>query len=136
MLEGVDFLVVLKAPYTIKDGRQVYPMARSVVSSRELPVEAQRGVLDAVIVFIEIQDQKNDRVTWDRMGSMLDAANPLMLVTALEQLFKFRRGIPKHLFSLRPLFDHPVDAIRKEPPRSRGRSSNATRQGSFPRKRP
>jgi hypothetical protein len=44
---------------------------------------------------------------------MLDQNNPLMLLTALQQFTKFRRGMPEHLFSLRPLFDHPDPSIRE-----------------------
>ena len=109
----IDYIVVLKEPLRNGDGQTVYPLARSVTSARELPLEAQQGVLDAVASFVEIQDQKNDLVTWRRMGAMLEETNPLILLTALEQLFKFKRGTRQHLFSLRPLFDHPVPAIRE-----------------------
>jgi len=109
----IDFLVVLDGPLENRDGTIVYPLARSVLSARELPLESQQGVLDAVSEFIRIQDAKNDLVTWRRMGAMLEETNPLILVTALEQLFKFRRGTQEHLFSLRPLFDHPVASIRE-----------------------
>ncbi len=120
MPEGTDFIVVLEDPQPTRDGGRAFRMARGIRSVRELPIEAQQGVLDAVAMFLEIQNYKNDRVTWRRMGQMLEATNPLVVRNALEQMFKFRRGTLDHLFSLRPLFDHPDPTIREQAARLSG----------------
>ena len=108
-----EYLVVLQNPVGTKDGGRMYPMARGVRSVRELPIESQDGVIEAVNLFLQIQDFHDDRMTWRKMGEMLDENNPLVLLTALQQFAKFRRGTPEHLFSLRPLFDHPDPSIRE-----------------------
>ncbi len=120
MPHGTDLIVVLENPQPARDGRRVFRMARGIRSVRELPLEAQQGVLDAVATFLEIQNYKNDKVTWKRMGQMLEATNPLVVRNALEQMFKFRRGTLDHLLSLRPLFDHPDPTIREQAARLAG----------------
>ena len=120
MPEDTDFIVVLESPQPTKSGERAFGMARGVRSVRELPLEAQQGLLDAVAMFLEIQQHKDDRVTWKRMGQMLEATNPLAVRNALEQMFKFRRGTLDHLFSLRPLFDHPDPTIRQRSARLAG----------------
>ena len=118
--QETDFIVLLENPQPTKDGNRAFRMARGILSVRELPVEAQQGVLDAVAMFLEIQNHKDDRVTWKRMGQLLEATNPLVVRNALEQMFKFRRGTLDHLFSLRPLFDHPDPTIREQAARLSG----------------
>ncbi len=113
MPAGSDYIVVLLEPLKAKDGGLAFRMARGVRSVRELPLEAQQGLIEAVAMFLEIQDHKDDRITWLRMGQMLETANPLAVNVALEQMFKFRRGTLNDLFSLRPLFDHPDPVIRE-----------------------
>ncbi|NIM02282.1 MAG: hypothetical protein GTN89_05830 [Acidobacteria bacterium] len=120
MPEGTDFIVVLKEPYATKAVGRVFPMARNVRSVRELPLEGQQGVLDAVSMFLAIQDHKDDRMTWRLMARLLEETNPLAVRNALEQMVKFRRGTLDHLFSLRPLFDHPDPAIREQAARLSG----------------
>jgi len=120
MAEQTDFIVLLENPHTLKDGAQAFRLARGVHSVRELPLEAQQGLLEAVAMFVEIQNQKDDRVTWRRMGQMLEQTNPLAIRTALEQMFKFRRGTLDQLFSVRPLFDHPDPSIRQNAARVAG----------------
>jgi hypothetical protein len=108
-----DFIVVLESPHATKDGGQAFRMARGVRSVRELPLEAQQGLLEAVAMFVEIQDHKDDRATWRRMGQLLEQTNPVAIRTALEQMAKFNRGQLDHLFSIRPLLDHPDPSIRR-----------------------
>jgi len=114
MPEETDFIVVLDSPRLTRSGERAFGLARGVRSVRELPVEAQQGLVDAVRMFVEIQNHKDDRVTWRLIGRMLEATNPLAVRNALEQMVKFRRGTLDHLFSLRPLFDHPDSAIREQ----------------------
>ena len=56
---GADFILLLEPARETKDRLNVYPLARGVLSARELPVESQQGILDAVAMFIEIQDRKS-----------------------------------------------------------------------------
>jgi len=132
MPQETDFIVVLENPQPTKDGERAFRMARGVRSVRELPIEAQQGVLDAVAMFLEIQNHKDDRVTWKRMGQMLEATNPLAVRIALEQMFKFRRGTLDHLFNLRPLFDHPDPAIREQAARLSGQIIERHGSGEIP----
>jgi len=118
--EGTEAMLVLHEPHLTKTETRAFRMARGVLSVRELPLEGQQGIIDAVAMFLEIQDHKDDRVTWRRMGQMLEATNPLAIRNALEQMFKFRRGTLAHLFSLRPLFDHPDPGIREQSARLAG----------------
>jgi hypothetical protein len=120
MPQATDFIVLLNSPYKTKSGGQAFRMARGVRSVRELPLESRQGLLDAVAMFVAIQDHKDDRMTWKLMGRMLEATNPLGVRIALEQMFKFRRGTLDHLFSLRPLFDHPDPVIREQSARLAG----------------
>ena len=114
MTESVDYLLVLDSPQTAKDGGLAFRMARGILSVRELPAEGQQRILEAVRQFVEIQGFKNDRVTWKRMGDLLEETNPLILRTALQQFFKFRRGTTEQLLIVRPLFDHPDPGIREQ----------------------
>lgn len=128
----IDYVVVLKEPSQTADGAHSYPMARSVLSARELPLEAQQGVLDAIAMFIAIQDRKDDGVIWRSMGLLLEETNPLVLRTALEQLIKFRRGTAELLASLRPLLDHPVAPIREGAVKVTGQIVERNLDGAVP----
>ena len=120
MPAATDFILVLHDSRPTKSGERAFRMARGVRSVRELPIEAQQGLLDAVRMFLEIQDHKDDRMTWKLMGRMLEENNPMAIRNALQQMFKFRRGTLQHLFDLRPLFDHPDPAIREQSARLAG----------------
>jgi hypothetical protein len=113
MPEETDFIVVLDSPRPTRSGGPAFGLARGIRSVRELPIEAQQGLVDAVRMFVEIQNHKDDRVTWRLIGRMLEETNPLAVRNALEQMVKFRRGTLDDLFSLRPLFDHPDPTIRE-----------------------
>jgi hypothetical protein len=120
MPEASDFIVVLNSSHSTKSGERAFRMARGVRSVRELPLEPREGLLEAIKMFVAIQDHKDDRMTWKLMGRMLEETNPLVVRIALEQMFKFRRGTLDELFSLRPLFDHPDPAIREQSARLAG----------------
>lgn len=115
-----EYLLVLENPRPAKDGQPAFQLARGVRSVREIPLESQRGIIDAVTLFLEIQNYKDDRMTWRRMGAMLEESNPIVIATALEQMFKFRRGTLEQLFSVRPLLDHPDAGIREDAARLSG----------------
>ncbi|NIM64086.1 MAG: hypothetical protein GTO30_21285, partial [Acidobacteria bacterium] len=87
---------------------------RGVRGARELPAEAAEAMVDVLVRFIEIHELKNDAMTWERLGELLEETNPLLIVTALEQFEKFRRGEPELTLTLRPLLDHPEAGIREK----------------------
>lgn len=96
-----------------KDAVERYGLVRGLRGIRELPSEGTRAYLDAAGRFIEIHDQKDDRVTWRRLEAMLEDTSPLLIETALEQFLKFRRGDSEIQGVLEPLLEHPSPGIRQ-----------------------
>jgi hypothetical protein len=107
------FVLLLELGGQTKSGEPIYRLSRGVRSAREIQLESQLAVLGAIKVFLQIQDFKDDRMTWNRLSELLDETNPILVRNALEQFIKFRRGEPKLFLSLRPLYDHPSDEIRQ-----------------------
>lgn len=110
---GVNYLLLLEPGSRYRDGVQSYSIVRGVRGVRELPAEGADQILDALDRFVEVQDLKTDGKIWDAMSEMLEATNPLLVETALEQFDKFGRGDPELLLTLRPLLDHPSSSIRE-----------------------
>jgi hypothetical protein len=109
---GVDFLLLLE-PSERSGKRMTYAMVRGVDGARELPAEGFQAIFSALARFIEIQDTKSDSMTWDRLAQLLEEPEPILLITALEQFQKFRRGEPDLLLSLQPLLEHPDPEVRE-----------------------
>lgn len=91
-----------------------YRLTRGVRGARELAPEGAEAMVDVLVRLIEIHDLKNDAMTWERLGELLEETNPLLIGTALEQFEKFRRGEPELMLTLRPLLDHPEAGIREK----------------------
>ena len=107
------FVLLLEPGGQTKSGEPLYRLSRGVRSAREIELESQQAVLGALSIFLEIQDFKDDRMTWNRLSELLEETNPILVRNALEQFIKFRRGEPTLFLSLRPLYDHPSDEIRQ-----------------------
>jgi len=109
---GADFLLLLE-PSQRSGKRTTYSMVRGVDGARELPAEGTQAIFAALSRFIAIQDTKSDRMTWENLALLLDEPEPILLITALEQFKKFRRGEPELLLSLQPLLEHPDPEVRE-----------------------
>lgn len=90
-----------------------FELVRGLRGIRELPAEGQAAIVEAVRHFVEIQDLRDDRVVWERLGQLLGSPNPLVLETVLDQFLKFRRGEATHLPQLRAVLDHPSPGLRE-----------------------
>jgi hypothetical protein len=125
---GVDFLLLLE-PSERSGKRMTYAMVRGVDGARELPAEGFQAIFSALARFIEIQDTKSDSMTWDRLAQLLEEPEPILLITALEQFQKFRRGEPDLLLSLQPLLEHPDPEVREGAARLVGQILGRHREG-------
>ena len=112
--EGLSYLLLLDAGARISLGAPTYILVRGVRGARELPAEGAELLYSALERFIKIQDFKNDGQIWAGLTQSLEETNPIVLLTALEQFQKFRRGEPELLLTLRPLLDHPQAEIRED----------------------
>ncbi len=90
----------------------VYDLVRGIDGTREIPAEGSRGLLDAIGLFVRIQDRKDEIAAWKAIREMLDATNPLLLESSLDLFLKFRRGDAALLPALRPILDHPRPDLR------------------------
>ena len=106
--EGVDYVLLLEKP----GAERKYALARGVYGARELPLEGREAYLEALRAFVEIQDVPSEELKWKRLTELLDATNPLVIGTTLEEFLKFRRGDPALLLTLLPLLDHPQPPLR------------------------
>jgi len=91
-----------------------YRLARGVHGARELPLEGREAFLSALQEFIAIQDAGSEELKWHRLAALLQASNPILIQTSLEQFLKFRRGEPDLLLTLVPLLDHPQPPVRAD----------------------
>jgi hypothetical protein len=111
---GVDYVLLLHpAPATKRGVPPTYELVRGVTGVRELPAEGAVQVVEAVEQFVEIQDRGEHERVWHRMADLLEATDPLLIETALEQFLKFRRGDTGLLPVVRPLLDHPTAELRE-----------------------
>lgn len=113
--EETRYLLLLEpGPPRGNPPQPTYRLTRGVRGARELPLEGAEAMVDLIRRFIEIHDLKNDALTWERLGELLEETHPLLIDTALEQFAKFRRGEPGLTLTLRPLLDHPEPGIREK----------------------
>jgi hypothetical protein len=112
--KGLSYVLLLSPAATRKaNATPVYQLVRGARGAREVPPEGGEVYLEAVRRFVEIQDRKDDVLTWREMSAMLEETNPFLIGTALDQLLKFRRGDSDLLGSVRPLLDHPSHSMRE-----------------------
>ena len=112
--KGRSYLLLLERTETRDaDAPPTFEFVRGARGARELPPEGATAYLEAVERFLRLQDLNDDRRVWSELSSMLEDPNPVLLETALELHLKFRRGSLELLGSVRPLFDHPSDAMRE-----------------------
>jgi hypothetical protein len=114
LTRGESYLFLLE-PRQVKKSSALpaFDLVRGLDGVRELPAEGREALLAAVERFVGVQGLGDDRLVWDRLGSMLEETHPLVVQTALDQFLKFRRGEIEHLPSLRPLLDHPSHQLRE-----------------------
>ncbi|MCP3980006.1 MAG: HEAT repeat domain-containing protein [bacterium] len=126
--------ILLLEPSPTAKGRAAgaYALVRGVDGAREVPLEGAEARYSAFQRFVEIQDLKNDRQIWLRMGELLEERDPLLIGTALQQYEKFRRGEPELLLSVRPLLDHPQPEIRAGAARLSGQIMRRSRTEVLP----
>jgi len=89
-----------------------YDIVRGVDGVRALPAEGADAVLQALRMFVEIQQGGNDD-SWVRLREMLEETSPILLRTSLELHLKFRRGDIDSLPTVRPLLEHPQHEVRE-----------------------
>ena len=111
---GLSYVVLL-VPVATRDPKALptFEFVRGVRGAREVPLEGQAAFLGAVERFVDIQDRKDDLVTWRALSEMIEETNPVLVETALDMFLKFRRGDDDMLGSLRPLMDHPSNGTRE-----------------------
>jgi len=114
LYEGGTYLLLLEPGPRTSKGDTTYVLARGIEGAREVPAEGAELLFDALRMFVETQDLKNDSRIWVGLEAMLEGTNPLVLEAALEQFQKFRRGDPELLLTLLPLLAHPEAQIRED----------------------
>jgi len=110
---GVDYVLLLEEVKGRKRNDPVlYGIERGLAGVRELPLEGRDAFLDALRVFIRIQEADGDELRWHLLSQEMDGNNPLVLGTALDLYIKFRRGEGDMVLGLVPLLDHPRTEVR------------------------
>ena len=111
--EGRRYLMLLR-PAAKQGKKPTFDLVRGVEGARLVPSEGGNVLVDAATILAEIQDAKNESVTWSRMRDHLEERNPELVRTALQHHIKFRRGDADVIGTIRPLLDHPRPDLRTD----------------------
>lgn len=114
LYDGESYLLLLERGPRSSKGEPTFVLSRGMEGARVVPAEGAELLYDALRLFVETQDLKNDSRIWVGLEAMLEGTNPIVLQAALEQFQKFRRGEPELLLTLRPLLAHPEAEIRED----------------------
>lgn len=110
---GVDYVLLLgKVKGREPKEPVMYGLERGLAGARELPLEGRDALLDALRVFVKIQNADSEDLRWHLLGKELDGNNVLVLDTALDLYIKFHRGDGDLVLDLLPLLDHPRADLR------------------------
>lgn len=90
-----------------------FRLVRGIDGVKEVPPEGADTYLEAIDRLVEVQDGGDHHEQWRAFRGMLEATNPILLDTALDQYLRFDHGDPDLVPALVPLLDHPRPDVRR-----------------------